>query len=43
MRQKFATLGVDPVGGPPEAFAAHIRAESEKWGKLIRAANITVN
>jgi tripartite-type tricarboxylate transporter receptor subunit TctC len=24
-------------------FAAHIRAESEKWGKLIKAANITVN
>ncbi|QJR11217.1 hypothetical protein DSM104443_02290 [Usitatibacter rugosus] len=43
VRQKFAALGVDPVGGPPEAFAAHIRAESDKWGKLIRSANITVN
>ena len=43
VRQKFAALGVDPVGGPPEAFAAHIKAESDKWGKLIRSANITVN
>jgi len=43
VRQKFAALGVDPVGGPPEAFATHIRAESEKWGKLIRSANITIN
>ena len=43
VKKKFAELGVDAVGGPPEAFAAHIRGESEKWGKLIRSANITVN
>ena len=43
VKQKFAALGVEPVGGPPEAFARHVRAESNKWGKLIRAANITIN
>ena len=43
VRKRFAGLGVEPVGGPPEAFAAHIRAESEKWGRLIRTANVTVN
>jgi tripartite-type tricarboxylate transporter receptor subunit TctC len=43
VKQKFAALGVEPVGGPPEAFTRHVRAESDKWGKLIRAANITIN
>jgi tripartite-type tricarboxylate transporter receptor subunit TctC len=43
VRRRFADMGVEPVGGTPEDFAAHIRAESEKWGKLIRSANITVS
>jgi tripartite-type tricarboxylate transporter receptor subunit TctC len=43
VRQKLAALGVEPVGGTPEAFARHVRAESEKWGKLVKSANITVN
>jgi len=43
VRKKLASLGVETVGGSPEAFAAHIRAESDKWGRLIKAANITVN
>ena len=43
VKQRFAALGVEPVGGPPEAFARHIRAESEKWGRVVKAANITLN
>jgi tripartite-type tricarboxylate transporter receptor subunit TctC len=43
VRARFAGLGVEPVGGPPEAFARHVRAESEKWGKVVRAAGISVN
>ena len=43
VKQRFATLGVEPVGGTPEAFARHVRAESDKWGKVIKAANITIN
>ncbi len=43
VRKKLAALGVEPVGGSPEAFAAHVRAESDKWGKLVRTAGITVN
>ena len=42
VRQRFAGLGVDPVGGPPEAFSQQIRTESDKWGKLIKSANITI-
>jgi tripartite-type tricarboxylate transporter receptor subunit TctC len=32
--------GAEPVGGSPEQFAAHIRSEKERLGKLIRDANI---
>jgi len=42
VRARLASLGVEPVGGPPEAFAAHIRAESDKWGKVVKAAHITL-
>ena len=43
VKTRLAGLGVEPVGGPPEAFTRHIRTESEKWSKLIKSANITVN
>jgi tripartite-type tricarboxylate transporter receptor subunit TctC len=43
VKKRFAAMGVDPVGGPPEAFARHIRAESEKWGRVVKMANITLN
>jgi tripartite-type tricarboxylate transporter receptor subunit TctC len=43
VRSRFASLGVEPVGGPPEAFARHIRGESEKWGRLVKAANIRLD
>jgi len=43
VKKRFADLGVDPVGGPPDAFAQHIRRESEKWGRVVKTANITLN
>jgi len=43
VRKRLAGLGVEPVGGAPEVFSRHIRTESEKWGKVVKAANITLN
>jgi len=43
MRRKLAEQGAETVGGPPEAFDAHVRAERAKWGNLVRTNNITVN
>jgi len=43
MRAKLAEQGADAVGGSPEQFAAHIRAERDKWSRLIRERNIVVN
>ena len=40
VKARLATLGLDSVGSAPEEFAEVIRAEVEKWGKVIRLANI---
>jgi tripartite-type tricarboxylate transporter receptor subunit TctC len=37
---RFAQLGAAPLGGTPEEFAAFMKAEDEKWGKVIREAGI---
>jgi tripartite-type tricarboxylate transporter receptor subunit TctC len=39
-KEKLTSLGLDPVGGTPEQFARDMRAEGEKWAKVIKAANI---
>src|SRR5436190_3196077 len=43
VKQKFADLGVVAVSSTPEQFGAFIKAETEKYGKLIKEANIKVN
>jgi tripartite-type tricarboxylate transporter receptor subunit TctC len=40
---KLAELGAEPLGGTPERAAAFIRAEQEKWGRVIREAAIRIN
>jgi tripartite-type tricarboxylate transporter receptor subunit TctC len=32
----------EPMASSPEAFAVYIRQESQKWGELIRARNLTI-
>src|SRR5688572_12638156 len=43
MRQKLADQGADAMGGPPEAFADHVKRERDKWSRLVRERNIVVN
>jgi tripartite-type tricarboxylate transporter receptor subunit TctC len=40
MREKFARIGLDVVGDPPDAFAAIIRNDTLKWAKVIKDAGI---
>jgi tripartite-type tricarboxylate transporter receptor subunit TctC len=40
LRGKLADQGFEPVGDSPEEFAAYIKAEITKWGKVIRDAGI---
>jgi tripartite-type tricarboxylate transporter receptor subunit TctC len=39
-RERLAALGAEPVADTPDAFANFTRAEYERWGRLVREANI---
>lgn len=38
--QSLTNLGLQPVSNTPDEFRALIKLETEKWGKVIKAANI---
>jgi tripartite-type tricarboxylate transporter receptor subunit TctC len=35
-------LGFTPVANTPDEFAARIKLEMEKWGKVVRDANLKI-
>jgi len=43
IRDQLAAQGIESAASTPEEFTAHIRNESAKWGKVIRAANLKAN
>ncbi len=43
VKKRFADLGVEAVSSSPAEFTAFIRAEMDKYARLIREANIKVN
>jgi len=43
VKDRFARLGAEPVGGTPEGFAAAVRAETAKWKKLAAERKITLD
>src|SRR5215467_8347343 len=43
IKAKLDALGVVIVGSTPQALAAHLKSEMNKWGPVIKAANIKVN
>ena len=40
LRERLALDGIEIVGSTPDEFAAFVRQENDKWGKVIRAAGI---
>jgi tripartite-type tricarboxylate transporter receptor subunit TctC len=38
--QRFTQLGFDAAGGTPAAFADMVRADSQRWAKVVRDNNI---
>jgi tripartite-type tricarboxylate transporter receptor subunit TctC len=41
-KARIVELGGEPLAGPPAEFGRLLADEAEKWGKVIRAANIKV-
>jgi len=42
VRERLAALGFKPVANTPDEFAARIKLEMEKWGKVVRDANLRI-
>jgi tripartite-type tricarboxylate transporter receptor subunit TctC len=40
LRQRIADLGFTPLGTTPERFAALVRSDHERWGRIVRERRI---
>ena len=43
MRERLASQGAEAVGNTPEQFATFIKAEIEKWAKIVKASGARVD
>ena len=43
LRDRLAADGSEPLGTTPEEFGRHLKAEIEKWAKVVRAAGIAAD
>jgi tripartite-type tricarboxylate transporter receptor subunit TctC len=42
VKERYAVLGIEPVGNSPEAFEAQVREDLARWEKVVRTANVRV-
>jgi tripartite-type tricarboxylate transporter receptor subunit TctC len=40
VKERFGKTDLQLVGSSPEQFAAHVRSEIEKWGKIVKATGM---
>ncbi|HQR21385.1 MAG TPA: tripartite tricarboxylate transporter substrate binding protein [Burkholderiaceae bacterium] len=43
VRERFVAQGADPGGNTPDQFAAFIRAETDKWTRVVKFSNAKVD
>ena len=43
MKARLAADGAEPVGGSPARFAAFMRADVDKWARVIKQANVQID
>ena len=42
VRERYATLGIEPVGNTPEQFTEQIRTDLARWERVVRQAGIKI-
>ena len=42
LKERFASVGAEPVGGTSEAFVARILADTAMWAQVIKAAKVKI-
>ena len=40
VKERYATLGIEPVGNSPEEFGAQVRDDLARWREVVKAANV---
>jgi tripartite-type tricarboxylate transporter receptor subunit TctC len=40
VKEQFAALGAEPIGDAPDQFAAFLKADTARWGKIIKEKGI---
>ena len=43
VRERYATLGIEPVGNTPAEFGEEMKADLSRWAEVVKAANIRVD
>jgi tripartite-type tricarboxylate transporter receptor subunit TctC len=43
LKERMAQLGMEPVGSTPDAYAALIQSEIDKWSKVVKTAGIKID
>ena len=43
VRERYAVLGIEPVGNTPDEYAAQIRADLAQWGPIVKRAGIRID
>ena len=41
--KRFAAEGIEALGGTPDQFSSYIRADMERWARVVREANIRLD
>jgi len=43
VQERYRVVDSDPLGSTPEQFAAHIRSEIQKWGKVVKDSGVVAD
>jgi tripartite-type tricarboxylate transporter receptor subunit TctC len=43
VKARLAEMGVEPVASAPEALAAHVKAETARWARVVKQARIATD
>jgi tripartite-type tricarboxylate transporter receptor subunit TctC len=42
LRERFENIGMDLAGGTPDEFGAFLKAEREKWARVVKISGAKV-
>jgi tripartite-type tricarboxylate transporter receptor subunit TctC len=43
VKERMATIGFDPTLSTSQELTDHMKAETDKWSKVVRQANIKID